>query len=218
MTSTKTLNVAPDGTVTGNHYDKYGTRNPIARWLMNGFESELDSLFAIAAPTSLLDLGCGEGVWTFAWAQRMPEASRVVGLDLESPRLQGEWAKRSAPNLEFRVRPEGPLPFGDGEFDVVSAIEMLEHVPDPEAVLAEMRRVGRRYLLVSVPREPLWRALNVARGAYLRDLGNTPGHINHWSRRGFLALLRTQGEVQEVRSPLPWTMALVRLSSRTHRP
>ena len=39
------------------------------------------------------------------------------------------------------------------------------------------------------PREPLWRGLNIARGAYLKDLGNTPGHLNHWSKRGFVALL-----------------------------
>jgi hypothetical protein len=78
-------------------------------------------------------------------------------------------------------------------------------------MLEEMRRVARRHLLVSVPREPLWRVLNVARGAYLRDLGNTPGHVNHWSRRGFLELLETYGELVEARAPFPWTMLLVRV-------
>ena len=81
------------------------------------------------------------------------------------------------------------LPFADGEFDLAAAIEVLEHVPDPERAVAEMARVARRHLLVSVPREPLWRALNVARGAYLRELGNTPGHVNHFSKRGFAAML-----------------------------
>ena len=68
-----------------------------------------------------------------------------------------------------------------------------------------------RFLLVSVPREPLWRALNMARGAYLKDLGNTPGHLNHWSKRGFVQLLSRYGNVVEARSPFPWTMLLVRL-------
>ena len=68
-------------------------------------------------------------------------------------------------------------------------------------------------MLVSVPREPLWRGLNMARGAYLRDLGNTPGHLNHWSKREFAGLLRRYGEVVELRSPFPWTMALVRVGS-----
>ena len=74
------------------------------------------------------------------------------------------------------------LPFADGEFELASAIEVLEHVPDPEHTVAEMARVAPRHLLVSVPREPLWRGLNIARGSYMKELGNTPGHLNHWSR------------------------------------
>jgi hypothetical protein len=89
---------------------------------------------------------------------------------------------------------------------------VLEHVPDPERTVAEMARVAKQWLLVSVPREPLWRALNMARGAYVKDLGNTPGHINHWSKRSFVAMLSKYGTVDEVRSPFPWTMVLVRVS------
>ena len=103
------------------------------------------------------------------------------------------------------------LPFEDGEFELAAAIEVLEHVPDPGHTVAEMARVARGgHLLVSVPREPLWRMLNVARGAYVKELGNTPGHLNHWSRKSFAELLGRHGQVQEVRSPFPWTMLLVR--------
>jgi hypothetical protein len=75
-----------------------------------------------------------------------------------------------------------------------------------------MQRVARRHLLVSVPREPLWRALNLARGAYVTDLGNTPGHVNHWSRRRLTRMLSRYGTVVEVRTPFPWTQALIRVS------
>jgi SAM-dependent methyltransferase len=107
--------------------------------------------------------------------------------------------------------PPDRLPCGDNEFDLVTAIEVLEHVPDPERTVSDMARVARRHLLVSVPREPLWRALNMARGAYLRDLGNTPGHVNHFSKRGFAALVARHGEPVEICSPFPWTMILVRV-------
>ena len=208
--SQTTVTVDREGTVTGNTYDKYGSTNPVVRRLMAGFERTLDELFTQADPQAVLDVGCGEGVLTQQWAQRLP-GRRVVGIDLDDPAIQAEWAKRQAPNLEYRAMKAENLPFADAEFDLASAIEVLEHVPDPEHTVAEMARVAQRWLLVSVPREPLWRALNLARGAYVKDLGNTPGHLNHWSKRSFVALLARHGEVVEARSPFPWTMLLVRL-------
>ncbi len=192
---------------TGNTYDKYGSTNPVVKRLMAGFERSLEELFVTAAPDTLLDVGCGEGVLTHQWASRVE--GQVIGIDLDDPALHSEWEKRSAPNLDYRVMKAENLPFSDDEFDLASAIEVLEHVPEPEATLAEMARVASRHLLVSVPREPLWRGLNVARGAYLRELGNTPGHVNHWSKRSFVSLLSRYGKVEHVRSPFPWTMLLV---------
>jgi len=204
------VTVSADGVVTGNTYDKYGSGNPVVRRLMAGFERSLDELFRAAAPRTLLDVGCGEGVLVQRWAQRIG-TGRVVGIDLEEDSIQAGWREHQAPNLEYRVVSGESLPFAEGEFDMVSAIEVLEHVPDPERTLAEMARCAQRHLLVSVPREPLWRMLNMARGAYLRELGNTPGHLNHFSTRAFVSLLARHGEVAAVRSPFPWTMVLVRV-------
>ncbi len=205
-----TVTVDAEGTVTGNTYDKYGSTNPVVRRLMSAFERTLEELFTQADPKSLLDVGCGEAVLTHAWALRLGER-RVVGIDLDDPLLHAEWEQRRAPNLEYRVMKAENLPFADGEFDVASAIEVLEHVPDPAHTVAEMARVASGHLLVSVPREPLWRGLNMARGAYIKDLGNTPGHLNHWSKRSFVKLLSQHGDVIQARSPFPWTMLLVRL-------
>jgi 2-polyprenyl-3-methyl-5-hydroxy-6-metoxy-1,4-benzoquinol methylase len=193
---------------TGNTYDKYGSTNPVVRRLMATFEADLDELFTAAAPASVLDVGCGEGVLTEQWADRLG-SGRIVGVDLDDPKLRAQWARRRRPNLEYRTMTAGDLPFGTDEFDLAAAIEVLEHVPDAEHTVAEMARVASRHLLVSVPREPLWRALNMARGAYLRELGNTPGHVNHWSKAAFVRMLGRHGAVREVRSPFPWTMALV---------
>ncbi len=210
MSGASSGGVAAEAVVTGNTYDKYGSGNPVVRRLMGRFERTLEELFSRAAPASVLDVGCGEGVLTAQWADR-PVVERIVGIDLEDPKLQAEWEERRRANLEYRVMRAENLPFADGEFDLAAAIEVLEHVPNPEHTVAEMARVSSGHLLVSVPREPLWRALNVARGAYLGELGNTPGHLNHWSKRAFVALLARHGEVLEARSPFPWTMLLVRL-------
>jgi 2-polyprenyl-3-methyl-5-hydroxy-6-metoxy-1,4-benzoquinol methylase len=204
------VTVSEDGVVTGNTYDKYGSTNPVVRRLMSSFERTLDELMQRAEPSSLLDVGCGEGVLVHRWAQSLPN-SRVVGIDLEEESIQEGWSERQAPNLEYRTMPAEDLPFATDEFELATAIEVLEHVPDPEHTVAEMARCAKRHLLVSVPREPLWRMLNMARGAYLGQLGNTPGHLNHWSRRSFARLLAQHGEIVELRSPFPWTMLLVRL-------
>jgi 2-polyprenyl-3-methyl-5-hydroxy-6-metoxy-1,4-benzoquinol methylase len=159
----------------------------------------------------VLDVGCGEGVLTERFADRLAPG-RVVGVDLADPKLEAEWSRRRRENLEFRaVDAAGGLPFEAAEYDLVTAIEVLEHLDDPRAALAEMARVSASHLLVSVPREPLWRLLNLLRGAYVRQLGNTPGHVNHFSRRGLERLLEAYGEPAGARAPFPWQMLLVRV-------
>jgi SAM-dependent methyltransferase len=192
----------------GNLVDKYAAPNPAARMLVRRWRAALRDLLAEAAPQSVLDVGCGEGELTAEWAAELPRAA-LLGVDLADVIRVSP-----APNLAFRViAPAPPLPFDDGAFDLVAAVESLEHMEDPEGALAEMARCARRHLLVSVPREPLWRALNLARGAYVRSLGDTPGHLRHFSAGTLRALLRDHGAVVAERTPVPWTVALVRLYS-----
>jgi ubiquinone/menaquinone biosynthesis C-methylase UbiE len=203
---------SPSAVPTGNTFDKYGSTNRVVRRLMSGFESTLEELFTSADPQSVLDVGCGEGVLTYRWAERLGDRP-VVGIDLPDPKLEAEWSTRRRANLEFRVLDvDAMASLPDRSFDLTAAIEVLEHVPDPDATLAEMARVAARHVLISVPREPLWRALNVARGAYVKDLGNTPGHVNHWSKAAFVRAAGRHGKVIEARSPFPWTMLLVEVS------
>jgi tRNA G46 methylase TrmB len=93
------VTVSDDGVVTGNTYDKYGSGNPVVRRLMASFERTLDELMEQAEPSSLLDVGCGEGVLVHRWAQSLPE-TRIVGIDLVEESIQAGWAERQAPNLE----------------------------------------------------------------------------------------------------------------------
>ena len=196
----------------GNLYAKYATPNPAARGLVAGLRRTLDRLLDEAAPASILDVGCGEGVLAAAWAAR-PGVERVVAVDVEDARLRAQWAARGRPRLELRsIPPAPPLPFGDRAFDLVAAVEVLEHVADPDALLAELARVARAHVLLSVPREPLWRVLNLARGAHWRSLGNTPGHVHHFSRRSLAHIAATHGRVVDVGSPLPWSVALVQVA------
>jgi SAM-dependent methyltransferase len=193
----------------GNRYDKYGTRNPVASALVGRLRRSLDELIDLARPASILDVGCGEGVLTAAWAQR-PGVQRVVGVDVEDAGLRREWARRARPGLGLSAAPAGaPLPFPDRAFDLVAAVEVLEHAAEPERLLGELARCARTHVLVSVPREPLWRALNLARGAYWGSLGNTPGHRHHFSARRLDELVAGHGHIRARRAPAPWLARLL---------
>ncbi len=187
---------------TGNTYDKYRSRNPIERRLMTGFFGALADVLPREHPATVLEVGVGEGEISSKLRSLYPDA-HIVGIDLHDEALASGWRHRGFVGaFADTVR----LPFPALTFDLVMAIEVLEHVDDPPTALAELVRVSRDRLVLSVPREPIWRVANMARGKYLSDLGNTPGHVQHWSRRGFAELVGSQLEVLSVSTPFPWTM------------
>ena len=86
------VTVSKDGVVTGNTYDKYGSQQPGRAPADGGFERNLDELFELAAPSSLLDVGCGEGVLVAALG--------------EAPRRRA--ASSASTSRRSRSRPAGP--------------------------------------------------------------------------------------------------------------
>jgi ubiquinone/menaquinone biosynthesis C-methylase UbiE len=187
---------------TGNAYDKYASKNPVERRLMAGFFDRLDAALPSRPPRSILEVGVGEAEVAQRVRQRYPEA-RYVGIDLPDDELAGSWRSR---DLAGTFADIVDLPFPDDSFDLVLGIEVFEHVPDPAAAAQEIARVATRDVVLSVPREPIWRVANMARGKYLRQLGNTPGHIQHWSKPAFAAFVGQHLDVRSVASPFPWTM------------
>lgn len=194
--------------VAGNVYDKYGTTHPVARRLQAGFERNMAELLDLAGEvSSVLEVGCGEGHVTARLARRYPQA-RVLGTDVVPGII--EMARTLHPGLRFEVRSIYHVATPDERCDLVVACEVFEHLERPAEALAQLARVARGHVFLSVPREPLWRLLNMARGRYLRAFGNTPGHLQHWSREAFLSLVRTRFEIVAVRNPMPWTQVLAR--------
>jgi 2-polyprenyl-3-methyl-5-hydroxy-6-metoxy-1,4-benzoquinol methylase len=197
------------GNVSGNYYDKYASRNPIARALMNGFLGGFDALSRQTGARSAFEVGCGEGELSLRLLRRGVE---VRGCDLEADAVATANAQTSAAGYGVRFAVRSIYDLADGEIaaDLLVCCEVLEHLPDPRAGLARLAAQRIDHVLLSVPREPIWRAMNCARGKYLAELGNTPGHLQHWSRNGFADLVTGYFEILEVRSPLPWTMLLAR--------
>lgn len=200
MTQTETEAETDIDVPVGKIYDKESSRHPIERRLVAGFSEALLDLLP-QRPRSVLEVGCGEGCQLRKVADALP-GLRLVGFDLPSPTLASRWEGLDA---EMVCGSGTSLPFRDASFDLVLALEMLEHVSDPDRVLAEIARVAARTVVFSVPWEPAWRLGNMARGRYLRTFGNTPGHLQHFSRSSFLRLVGRHFDVTEVRRPFPWT-------------
>jgi len=191
--------------VAGNLFDKYGSRNPVVRRLVRGFDRALFELLAtVGRVERVLEVGCGEGHVTAKLARHFPDA-RVVGTDRSSEIISQ--ARQLHGGIEFRVC--SIYDVGDtGPWDLVVASEVFEHLEEPERALDAVCRAASGHVLITVPREPLWRILNVARGHYWSSLGNTPGHVQHWSRGALLRFLEPRLDVVGTRTPLPWIQVL----------
>ncbi len=190
---------------------KYLTCNPISRRLMQGFFASLVSCIRLVQRErpvrTLVEFGCGEGVSTDELRAALPDAT-VIGFDIHAPSVT--IATQYCLNATFMAGDVTRAPLRDASADLVVMLEVLEHLPDPAAALREAGRVTRGWCVFSVPHEPIWRILNMARGAYWREWGNTPGHVNHWSRRAWVEFLQQHFQVAHLTTPLPWLMAVCR--------
>ena len=180
-----------DGIVVGNIKDKAHLRNPVSRLLVSRFDAAFFfDLIDVRQPMSLNEVGCAQDRITRVLARRYKVPLRASGLskDLIAP-LQDE----DLPNVEFLQRSIHGLKPGENHADMVICCEEMEHLEFPTQVLAVLRELNANHYLLSVPREPIWRLMNIARGRYLASFGNTPGHICHWSGRGFIRFLTQNG-------------------------
>lgn len=202
---------APVDVPTGNTYEKYESTHPVERRLVAAFLRALERALPAAPPRRVLEVGAGEGVIAERVGRRFGPGAAVVGVDLGDPHLVAHWRERG---LRGVFADAGRLPFAPGAFDLVLAIEVLEHLADPAGALREIRRVASGTVVLSVPREPLWRLGNLARRRYWDDWGNTPGHVQHWTTAAFCRLVSQHLRIEAVWRPFPWTMVLAETRRR----
>ncbi|WP_221031370.1 class I SAM-dependent methyltransferase [Actomonas aquatica] len=199
------------GIYIGNQEDKANLSNPISRALVQGFDRAFLAALAAAAPRSILEVGCGEGRLATLMAEQHPVD--ILATDFSTALIAGN-APLATERLHFAQASAYELSRTAHARDVVVCCEVLEHLEEPAIGLARMHALGARYYVLSVPHEPIWRVLNMARGKYWGDLGNTPGHLNHWTGAAFGRLLATQGfTVERWLNPFPWLMVLARRTS-----
>jgi ubiquinone/menaquinone biosynthesis C-methylase UbiE len=184
---------------------KYEDTSFISKYLLDSYFKSVEKLIKKADNIeSSHEIGSGEGRSTMRLNSMVDTltASEYVG-DLIIK------AKKNNPNLLIFQESAYSLEYSRSSVDLIFLLEVLEHLDYPETALEEIKRVSKKYLILGVPREPLWRFLNMCRFKYIKDYGNTPGHLNHWSKKSLVKLIEKNfGKVIAVESPIPWTIVL----------
>jgi ubiquinone/menaquinone biosynthesis C-methylase UbiE len=186
----------------------YERSHPVVRWLER---QRLDAIVRLASPRpgdQVLEVGCGAGhvLERFAGLAR-------TGIDLSAGMLR-RIRRRLGRDVELTRGTADRLPFASGAFDIVVCTEVLEHVPDPAAVVAELCRVagteGR--VVVSIPNEAnidrakrALRRMPVIR-TLLRTLAaeNNEWHIQQFDLNLLHEIVAGSARIEKLR-PIPWS-------------
>jgi 2-polyprenyl-3-methyl-5-hydroxy-6-metoxy-1,4-benzoquinol methylase len=191
--------------VDTSNYRKHMSDNPVQRRLIDRFHEKVTGIVTRLNPSTLLDAGCGEGFVTDILQTKLPNA-QITGFDVledsvKLAQLRNPRAKVSTGDIYNIEQP-------DDSFDVVYCFEVLEHLHEPDRALAELARVARGYVVLSVPHEPFFCLANASRGKNLdvRPRGSDPDHRNFWSRSAFREFASVSLNVTELTGSMPWTI------------
>lgn len=169
------------------NHSKHIHQNTVFQFFVARFFRKFYQFFNMMNADSVLEIGCGEGFVLDYLAKRNPTLHlRGIDRDFEAVRMA---SKISASVIEFVCADGAHLPCDDDSFDAVILSEVLEHVPNPDAILKEAIRVTRRYLLITVPREPYFKM--IARCFESFRIAEDPDHIHFWTRPQFQVWLES---------------------------
>lgn len=197
----------PSHSITTNHA-KFANTNPIQQGLIGKFHAAFVRELIALQPRSVCEVGAGEGFLLHQVEQQLPDVP-LMGIDLNDEALaQG---RVLFPTLHLEHGDIYHIAHPDTSWDVVVCSEVLEHLGRPAEALQELKRVAKRYVLLSVPHEPWFRLGNFARGRHLARLGNHPEHINQWSKNGFARFVAQTLHVEKVLSSFPWTIVVAKV-------
>ena len=209
MSISETFRYEPALDVDTSNYRKHTSDNPLQRMLIKRFHEKITRIVGDLRPATLLDAGCGEGFVADIFLREMPEL-KITGFDVNEGAVR--LARLRNPRGTFSTGDIYNIDHPDDSFDVVVALEVLEHLHEPDRALAEMARVAKRAIVLSVPHEPFFCLANAARGKNL-DIdpkGSDPDHRNFWSREAFGRFVDRQLDVVQLTGSFPWTICVAR--------
>lgn len=197
----------PEPATDTSNYRKHTHANPMQRRLIDRFHRTVIGKIGGLAPESFLDAGCGEGFVAELLLRQMPGLA-LTGFDFNPSSV--EHSREKNPSAAFISASIFDIPFPDRSFDVVGCFEVLEHQREPGPALRELARVARRAVVLSVPHEPYFSLMNVARGKNLgiRPRGSDPDHKQFWTRAAFAEFVAPELDVAWLGGSPPWTICV----------
>lgn len=163
------------------------------------------------------NLGCGDSFISAAMLINLDNIDKLVGMDIQENALklsrevflQNDLTQPLVRGTVYN------LPFQDEQFDLTVCLQVLEHLEDLDTAMREVSRITKRYCLLSVPNEPLFRMANVLRGQYLKTKGNPAAHIQHFGQRSFVKFVERYFNIVAVQTPaFIWNMVLAEKVTR----
>ncbi|CAJ35688.1 class I SAM-dependent methyltransferase [Methanocella arvoryzae] len=180
---------------------KYRNKNPLLQILIKKFIKSIHAYIYSLDVDYILDAGCGEGI-----IMKSLHGRNLCGIDISTKAIA--LAKEMNPGSNVFCGTLYSLPFKDESFDLILSIETLEHLYAPENALRELKRVTKKYCIVSVPNEPFFCMMNLLRGKNISRLGNDVEHLQKWGRTDLCRLIEPYFEIVDVKTPFPWIVVL----------
>ena len=139
--------------VPPDYYDQ-GIKRNLLQFIWHKLRFQVIKSLLPKTGTRVLDIGCHAGTFTEEIAKALPEAE-IFGIDIDRAAIA--YAKKIRPSFHFQVASGEKLPFSDKSFDLITCLEVLEHVENPKKVLAEIKRCLKDdgLLIILVPTESL---------------------------------------------------------------
>lgn len=189
------------------NFIKHTSKNPVRRYFLYNFHTDLIALCRKIRPYSILDVGCGEG-FTLNTLQILKIGKKLEGIDYSREAVK--IGNIQFPKLNLKVGDIYKTQFKENAFDLVICTEVLEHLDKPQIALKELFRISKKYIIISVPNEPLYMLSRFFSGINMLKLGDHPEHINHWTASSFQKfIIKNKGKIKILKLPFPWTLVLV---------
>lgn len=184
---------------------KHTSSNPLRNFAIEQF---FKSVIKMMPPvTRILDAGCGEGYAARKLLAANPYLE-ILGIDCSLQAITR--AREICPQMSSCIADVTELPLLPNSVELVLSLEVLEHLPNPSAAIERFKIISNRYLMLSVPNEPVFRISRMFSGQNIMQFGDHPEHIQHWNLFTFQTFLRKQGlRILCVSSPLPFVWSIV---------